>query len=101
MPEYVDKEKAIDLFYSIDPENDGSDGCTTVLVYDDYTSEEIEEMLSLLPAADVAPVVHGEWVLDAKNHAYCSQCLYGRNIETQIGWNYCPNCGSKMILEDD
>nr|DAW41155.1 MAG TPA: zinc-ribbon containing domain protein [Caudoviricetes sp.] len=58
-------------------------------------------MLSLLPAADVAPVVHGEWVLDAKNHAYCSQCLYGRNIETQIGWNYCPNCGSKMILEDD
>ena len=23
MPEYVDKEKAIDLFYSIDPENDG------------------------------------------------------------------------------
>lgn len=53
------------------------------------------------PAADVAPVVHGEWVLDAKNHAYCSQCLYGRNIETQIGWNYCPNCGSKMILEDD
>lgn len=53
------------------------------------------------PAADVAPVVHGEWVLDAKNHAYCSQCLYGRNIETQVGWNYCPNCGSKMILEDD
>lgn len=101
MPEYVDKEKAIDLFYSIDPENDGSDGCTTALVSDDYTSEEIEEMLSLLPAADVAPVVHGEWVLDAKNHAYCSQCLYGRNIETQIGWNYCPNCGSKMILEDD
>lgn len=101
MPEYVDKEKAIDLFYSIDPENDGSDGCTIALVSDDYTSEEIEEMLSLLPAADVAPVVHGEWVLDAKNHAYCSQCLYGRNIETQIGWNYCPNCGSKMILEDD
>lgn len=95
------KKKAIDLFYSIDPENDGSDGCTTALVSDDYTSEEIEEMLSLLPAADVAPVVHGEWVLDAKNHAYCSQCLYGRNIETQIGWNYCPNCGSKMILEDD
>lgn len=54
-------------------------------------------VLSRLPAADVAPVVHGEWVLDAKNHAYCSQCLYGRNIETQIGWNYCPNCGSKNI----
>lgn len=33
------------------------------------------------------------------NHAYCSQCLYGRNIETQIGWNYCPNCGAKMDLE--
>ena len=57
----------------------------------------LEDIISDIPAADVVPVVHGEWVLDAKNHAYCSQCLYGRNIETQIGWNYCPNCGSKNI----
>lgn len=100
MPEYIELKEAIDLFYSIDPESDGSDGGTVVLTSDDYTSEEIEEMLSLLPAADVAPVVHGEWILDAKNHCHCSRCLYGRNIETQIGWNYCPACGAKMILED-
>ena len=100
MPEYIELKEAIDLFYSIDPENDGSDGGTVVLTSDDYTSEEIEEMLSLLPAADVAPVVHGERILDAKNHRHCSRCLYGRNIETQIGWNYCPACGAKMILED-
>lgn len=53
------------------------------------------------PAADVAPVVYGKWILDAKNHCHCSRCLCGRNIETQIGWNYCPACGVKMILEDD
>lgn len=57
----------------------------------------LEDVISDIPAAYVAPVVHGKWILDAKNHAYCSQCLYGRNIETQIGWNYCPNCGSKNI----
>ncbi len=66
-----------------------------------WSMNTLYDEIQALPAADVAPVVHGEWVLDAKNHAYCSQCLYGRNIETQIGWNYCPNCGSKMILEDD
>lgn len=101
MPEYIELKEAIDLFYSIDPENDGSDGGTVALTSDDYTSEEIEEMLSLLPAADVAPVVYGKWILDAKNHCHCSRCLCGRNIETQIGWNYCPACGVKMILEDD
>lgn len=58
-------------------------------------------VLNRLPAADVAPVVYGKWILDAKNHCHCSRCLCGRNIETQIGWNYCPACGVKMILEDD
>ena len=78
MPEYIDRMAAITSpFWA-------TDLCPAAV-------------LSRLPAADVAPVVHGEWVLDAKNHAYCSQCLYVRNIETQIGWNYCPNCGSKNI----
>lgn len=38
---------------------------------------------------------------DAKNHCSCSQCLYGRNTESQIGWNYCPYCGAKMDLEEN
>lgn len=109
MPEYVDKEKAIDLFYSIDPENDGSDGCTTVLVSDDYTSEEIEEMLSLLPAADVAPVVHGRWegritsafygLDDFGEPIYRDATFYRCSIcsrKSAIKEKFCPSCGAMM-----
>lgn len=30
MAEYIERQAAIDLFYPVDPENDGSDGCTVV-----------------------------------------------------------------------
>lgn len=53
------------------------------------------------PAADVAPVVHGKWIMDGKDHCHCSECKEGRNIRTQIGWNFCPNCGAKMDKEAD
>lgn len=51
-----------------------------------------------VPAADVAPVVHGEWI----NLGVCSNC--GKNIYDGIDadiWSryeppYCPNCGAKM-----
>lgn len=101
MPEYVDKEKAIDLFYSIDPENDGLDGCTIALVSDDYTSEEIEEMLSLLPAADVAPVVHGKWEYEPETiNTYavlkCSECgWWTLDLSIDRAYHYCPNCGAR------
>ena len=59
------------------------------------------------PAADVAPVRHGRWVLGNVEPGYftpggnrpwiCSEC------EKVISWmlgdpleNYCPNCGAKM-----
>lgn len=54
--------------------------------------------IQALPAEDVVPVVHAKWILDAKNHCHCSRCLCGRNIETQIGWNYCPNCGERCDI---
>ncbi len=115
MPEYIDKEKVIDLFYSIDLENDGSDGCTIALVSDDYTSEEIEEMLSLLPAADVAPVVHAKWeICDWVEPDYhgcgtirtpnagmkCTNCVHVFKRDLLWKDNYCPNCGAKMDLEE-
>ncbi len=66
-----------------------------------WSMNTLYEEMQALPAEDVTPVVHGKWILDAKNHCRCSRCLYGRNIETQIGWNYCPNCGAKMDLEEE
>lgn len=53
------------------------------------------------PTVDAAPVVHGRWVMDGRDHCHCSECKNGRNIKTQIGWNYCPNCGTKMDLLED
>lgn len=62
--------------------------------------------LDRIPAADVAPVVHGQWIKDdflsddVNNAEKCSQC------GELIGWfgnlpNYCPNCGAKMDGGDD
>lgn len=52
-----------------------------------------------IPAADVAPVVHGKWeVIYVKNRwdkARCSACK--RVFESyEWGSNYCPVCGAKM-----
>ena len=54
--------------------------------------------VAALPAADVAPVVHGKW----KPTEYpimsecedCSECGY-RTVYGH-GFKFCPNCGAKM-----
>ena len=57
------------------------------------------------PAADVAPVRHGRWILDEKRYViYCSECSapvsYYPNIKDVREENhYCPSCGCKMDLE--
>ena len=56
-----------------------------------------------LPAADVAPVVHGEWYLldDCANAGlYCSVCSRRVHREEfaykKLRSKYCPHCGAKM-----
>lgn len=58
-----------------------------------------------LPAADVAPVVHGKWVhsrYDRSSEQFdvvkCSRCgleAYAMAYHVRDG-NYCPNCGARM-----
>lgn len=59
--------------------------------------DEIIDALENIPAADVAPVVHGRWTYDKKaQRQYCSVCkgfFYGA-INSPM--SYCPNCGTKM-----
>ena len=49
----------------------------------------------LLPAADVAPVVHGHWIICSDGYyPYCSRCKEepsGRKMT-----KYCDHCGAKM-----
>ena len=55
------------------------------------------QYLEIIPAADVAPVRHGQWIYDKKaQRPYCSVCkgyFYGA---TNSPMSYCPNCGTKM-----
>lgn len=49
----------------------------------------------------------GRWVVTGTERAWnnaeypiersCSVCGLRRNIETQEAWNFCPNCGAKML----
>lgn len=56
---------------------------------------EVFDMLSLIPAADVQPVKHGQWVIDNPEQVlmHCSNCKW-RNLNWK--WKYCPYCGAKM-----
>ena len=71
------------------------------------TTERQLRAIRELPAADVAPVVHGQWI-DAYPdiepnpmfmYGICSECGFEQGISKYL--NYCPNCGAKMNLEGD
>lgn len=59
-----------------------------------------------LPAADVAPVVHGSWDGTADGYAdgelvydmwSCSVCGFDADgADEKPAWKFCPNCGAKM-----
>lgn len=62
--------------------------------------------ISELPAADVADVVHGEWLRsdddwNSLTTIQCSICSEEWCFETDddvslLNYKYCPNCGAKM-----
>lgn len=69
------------------------------------------DLLDSIPAANVAPVVHGRWIgvdssywkpthssdIPVFRKTYrCSEC----RRRTAIAENYCPNCGAKMDKEE-
>ena len=62
----------------------------------------VYELILDAPAADVAPVRHGQWIhTDLAAHWYgkdeCSECTYHEKDRSDLSHNnYCPNCGAKM-----
>ena len=75
-------------------------------------TKRIFEIISEIPAADVASVVHGWWekepssfwrwtpsgaVAVARTTYRCGLCGRGTAVKS----NYCPNCGAKMDGGDD
>ena len=58
----------------------------------------VKSMVSKAPAADVAPVVHGQWETssDRPDSLICSVCKCGFDMWKHDPHNYCPSCGAKM-----
>lgn len=100
--EYISREKTLALLKSL-----GSR---------DYRREKgtIQDTIKMIssaaytPAADVAPVVHGQWDGEGNDYAdgelvidvwYCSNCAYciddGTDDPDRLP-NYCPDCGARM-----
>lgn len=102
MSEYIDKSEAVgegylqDWYISSVSEDDEP-------VWAEAHIEELAKDFIVIPkdspAADVAPVVHGEWIT-TDGISRCSECgyipAYDSTIDDLFYSPYCPNCGAKM-----
>ncbi len=89
MAEYFEREAAVKAFNNFDAGRADSPPFTLL------TPEEFAEYLYELPAADVAPVVHAQWIDDGSGIIICPECKRGYNLIAKYS-HYCPNCGAKM-----
>ena len=59
-----------------------------------------KRLLAEIPAADVAPVVHGRWMHEETEGGFhiwrCSRCGRGMNDNPEGIDSYCYHCGAKM-----
>ena len=62
------------------------------------------DLIDEIPAADVAPVVHGQWILrhiGAGHYWECSVCHTNPCIYVTEHTKFCPNCGARMDEGED
>ena len=86
MAEYVTKEQVIDWFRPYGHMDDP-------IPFETMVSD-----LRSMPAANVAPVRHGQWlpqVVLGQKAWDCSEC----KTLGSPHWKWCPVCGAKMDLE--
>lgn len=83
MDEYIERGSAMRTAHILRPED-----------------KELMSAISIIPAADVAPVRHGRWTMssDRPDTIICSCCdsafdVWKADIKRH---NYCPNCGARM-----
>ena len=96
MDEYIKREDAIDAVLDV--------YCDTPDI--DLSCEKFEAAILKIPAADVAPVRHGEWLKAEDDYCglniiQCSICHEEWCFEIDddvidLNYHYCPNCGAKM-----
>lgn len=96
MPKYIELEKALQRFEEIKK--------TSTLLKESFYLDGVMTVLETIPAADAAPVVHGEWMRYSRTlWHYCSVCLedalMSKSTGTEVLSSFCPHCGAKMDLE--
>lgn len=98
MAEYIKREAALEIC-----ETEYRDRQRMFDYCGDTAAWNIGSEIKALPAADVAPVVHGRWIgapLCGNDNCKCSECGSWHNIHAnlrgEIMQKYCPNCGAKM-----
>lgn len=59
---------------------------------------KFQHWVQLQPAADVTPVVRGQWLpTEFPFMAECEECsVCGYRVVYGCDWHYCPNCGARM-----
>lgn len=100
MAKYIELEAILDLL-----KNKYQDMSAMPASYYKGYQYALKTIEKIKPAADVAPVVHGHFVHDGPRFAggvdwwHCSSC--GRLVSgVETRFDYCPNCGLKMDLEE-
>ena len=64
--------------------------------------ESVLEYAENLPAADVAPVVHGRWIYKGDSDMWvCSRCGRSVNADPEGIDLYCYHCGAQMDEKED
>lgn len=89
MDEYIKRKAALALVKPDAPEDEKA--AVTIAT----AKKLVRSIIQRTPAADVAPVVHGRWIVSHDEFCACSICKY----PFYVGWNqanYCPNCGARM-----
>lgn len=96
MAEYIERKKLEEAFDNADPDVCESD----MDGHSDwgFGRENIKDVIQGVPAADVAPVVHGRWrycgfLLECQS---CGEIYSVHGANSGKSWNFCPNCGAKM-----
>lgn len=105
MAEYVEREALLDEINSAPVSMSicmNVDECKGRI----YERERLVRVINGIPAADVAPVVHGRWEWYDSFSYRCSACkkywiVPGDQYDYHYDYNYCHNCGAKMDKDGD
>ena len=107
MAEYIEKTQLLEKLKHRVSTDDDSKFATGFIKGTNEALSIIEEWIESIPAADVAPVVHGYWEMKPEDttpgiyhvkKAFCTNC---GKPNKQYRPPYCPHCGAKMDIDKE